>query len=63
MEKLLERRKVKKKENKTLTEEMMLDYYKRLSIISEIIVSNSKCHLTDKKTIKEIKRILDVNSL
>lgn len=63
MERLLERRKVRKRENKTLTEEMMLDYHKRLTMISEVLVSNSKCHITNYETIEEIKRILYSNSL
>lgn len=59
----IERLNVKRKSKKTLTEEMMLDYFKRLATISEIIVSNSKCEMDDKETLKRIKNALDVNTL
>ena len=56
------RRHIRKKKEKT-EDEMILDYYYRLATISEILVSNSKWHLTDEEAIQEIRRILDVNSL
>ncbi len=57
------RRHIRKKKEKTEEDEMILDYYYRLATISEILVSNSKWHLTDEEAIQEIRRILDVNSL
>lgn len=50
---------LRKKENKTNEEIAFLEMYKTLFNISEVLVDESKWHLTSKQAIEKIKENLD----
>ena len=47
------------KPNKTEVDNLLLDYKRRLNIISEYLVSNSKCDISDENCIQEIREIIN----
>lgn len=48
---------IRKKENKSMTEEMLLNYYKSMCIINEILVSLSKQEISEENAISKIRKI------
>lgn len=50
-----------RKQNKTQIEEMLLRYDKILTIITEILVDESKKHRTSEKAIEDIREYLNKN--
>lgn len=58
MEDKINWRALRKKENKTKEEQLLVDLKDSLVNICEVLVSNSKCHKSDKETIDEIRNIL-----
>lgn len=51
-------RQLRKKENKTKEDEILLEFRDSITIISETLVDNSKMHISDKECIEEIREIL-----
>lgn len=58
MENKINWRALRKKENKTKEEQLLLDLKDSLVDICEALVANSKSHKSDKETIDEIRTIL-----
>lgn len=58
MEKLLILREIRLKQNRTKAEEMLLEYREKLSTICEILVSESKCHISPEKALNDIRKII-----
>lgn len=54
-------REIESKENKNETEWTLLNYFKTVAIISEILVSESKLHLSSEDAIKEIRKVMNEN--
>lgn len=54
-------RSVEKKENKSKLDWTLLAYHKTLAIISEILVSESKLHLSSEEAIEKIRNCMNDN--
>lgn len=54
-------REIEKKENKSEIEWALLSYHKTLSIISEILVSESKIHISSEDAIIRIRKCMNDN--
>lgn len=53
--------KLRNKENRTQSEELLLKYHKILSAISEILVDESKMHMNSETAIDKIRIIISEN--
>jgi hypothetical protein len=49
------------KQNKTQTEELLLNYRKTLAVIGEILVDESKVHISSEKAINQIREYMNKN--
>ena len=51
-------RNLRKKENKTEKEQLLLKLRESIAIVSEILVGYDKCHYTEEKAIEEIRNTI-----
>lgn len=54
-------REIRKKEVKTETEELLLQYHKTIAYVSEILVEESKMHYSSEEAIDKIRNYLKNN--
>lgn len=54
-------REIEDKENKSKVEWEFLNYYKTIAIISEILVSESKLHVSSEDAIIQIRKVMNEN--
>jgi len=57
MDELEIRYKLRHKENKTQEDKLLLKYYEQLFLISEILVEESKQHISPEKAIRDIRSV------
>lgn len=54
-------RELRHKQDKTQVEELLLKYRKTITTISEILVDESKMHISSEKTLKKIHNVINDN--
>lgn len=54
-------REIRHKEQRTQTEELLLQYRKALATISEILVDESKMHISSEKALEKIHEVVSNN--
>lgn len=50
---------LRKKENKTEEEQLILKLHESVATISEILIGYDKCHYTEEKVIEDIRKTID----
>lgn len=52
---------IREKETKSETEWVLLKYHSCLALISEVLVSESKCHISSEEAIRKIREHMNEN--